>query len=119
MYLIDELAERKIVEAIERGDLDDLPGKGKPLKLEDDALVPEELRAGLRLLKNAGYLPPDLQLRKEIDSVETLIVQARSQEERVQLSKRLRVLLLRLSMARPDAPLLCETRYLEKIRNKG
>lgn len=82
MLLIDRLAEEKIANAIKRGELDDLPGMGKPLHLDDDPLVPEELRAGFRLLKNAGYLPPNLQLRKEIESVEALIVQACSREER-------------------------------------
>ena len=60
MMLIDQIAERHIQQAIERGEFDDLPGAGRPLGLEDDALVPEELRAGYRLLRNAGYLPPEL-----------------------------------------------------------
>jgi hypothetical protein len=55
MFLIDKLAEQKIAEAVERGELNNLPGSGKPLHLDDDTLVPEELRAGYRLLKNAGY----------------------------------------------------------------
>ena len=115
MFLIDQLAEQKITEAIERGELDDLPGAGQPLDLGDDAMVPEELRAGFRLLKNAGYLPPGLQARKEIQSVEALIVQARSAEERHRLSKQLRYLLLQLSIASPDAPVFLESRYLEKM----
>lgn len=118
MYLIDKLAEEKIAEAVERGDLDDLPGAGMPLHLDDDALVPEELRAGFRLLKNAGYLAPGLELRKEIGSVEALIVQARSREEKDVLHGRLRYLLLKLSVASPDAPILSEQQYLDKIRDK-
>ena len=54
MLLLELLAEKKIAEAAERGDLDDLPGAGRPLDLEDDALVPEELRMANRILKNAG-----------------------------------------------------------------
>jgi hypothetical protein len=118
MYLIDKLAEEKIAEAMNRGELDNLPGTGKPLQLDDDTLVPEELRAGFRLLKNAGYLPPDLQLRKEIGSVEALIVQARSREERDVLNRRLRYLLLKLSLASPDTPLLNEQQYLDKINRQ-
>ena len=115
MFLIDRLAEQKINEAIERGELDDLPGAGRPLHLEDDSMVPEELRAGYRLLKNAGYLPPGLELRKEIVSLESLIVQARCQEERDRLSKRLRYLLLQLGAVSPDAPILSEQFYLNKL----
>jgi hypothetical protein len=116
MLLVDKLAEEKICEAIKRGELDNLSGAGKPLPLEDDSLIPEELRAGFRVLKNSGYLPAGLDLRREIGSVETLIVQARSLEERDVLNRRLRYLLLQLSVASPDTPLLIEQQYLDKIR---
>jgi len=119
MSLIDKLAEERIAEAIGRGELDNLPGAGKPLHLDDDSMVPEELRAGYRLLKNAGYLVPGLQLRKEIDSVEALVVQARSAEERDVLNRRLRYLMLQLGVAGPDTPLLTGQHYLEKIRNRS
>lgn len=100
MWLIDKLAEQHIREAIERGELDDLPGAGKPLKLADDALVPEELRAGYRLLKNAGYLPPELQLSREIADAEALMRLAEDGPSRHAAEKRLRMLELRLSEAR-------------------
>ena len=54
MLALELLAEKKISEAAERGDLDGLPGAGKPLDLDDDALVPEELRMANRVLRNAG-----------------------------------------------------------------
>ncbi|HEY7527996.1 MAG TPA: DnaJ family domain-containing protein, partial [Candidatus Deferrimicrobiaceae bacterium] len=60
------LAESKIREAMERGEFDRLPGAGKPLSLDDDSMVPHELRVAYRILKNAGCLPPELELRKEI-----------------------------------------------------
>ena len=115
MFIIDRLAEQKIAEAMARGELDDLPGQGAPLELGDDALVPEDLRAGYRLLKNAGYLPPDLQLHKQVREVESLLIQARSHEERDSLSKRLRYLLLQLGLSGPDTPLLSDPFYREKL----
>lgn len=54
MLLFETLAEKKILDAASRGELDDLPGAGKPLDLDDDALVPEDLRMAHRILKNAG-----------------------------------------------------------------
>lgn len=54
MLVLEVLAEKKIAEAAERGELDDLPGAGRPLALDDDALVPEEMRMANRILKNAG-----------------------------------------------------------------
>ena len=54
------LAERKIEEAIERGEFATLPGTGQPLDLDDlDPLLPEELRMAYRILKNAGMNAPD------------------------------------------------------------
>ena len=73
MNFIDKLAESHIREAIERGDCDKLEGAGRPLRLGDDTWVPEHLRAGYRLLKNAGFVPPELELRREIRSIESLL----------------------------------------------
>jgi hypothetical protein len=75
MLFLDLLAERKIAEAVSRGELDDLPGSGRPLELEDDALVPEELRLAYRILKNAGYVPPEVQDLKEIAALENLLLE--------------------------------------------
>ncbi len=61
MLAFELIAERKIAEAAERGEFDDLPGRGKPLDLEDDALVPEDLRMAYRILKNAGYVPAEVE----------------------------------------------------------
>ena len=65
MWLLDQLAEQHIRDAQQKGELSGLPGEGAPLVLDDDSHVPPELRAGYRLLKNAGYLPPELELRRE------------------------------------------------------
>ncbi|SUP68019.1 putative cytoplasmic protein [Yersinia kristensenii] len=75
MGLIDEWAERHIMDAQEKGELDNLPGNGRPLLLDDDTFVPSELRAGYRLLKNAGYLPPELQDRQEALTIAALLSQ--------------------------------------------
>jgi len=66
------LAERKIEEAIARGEFDDLPGQGRPLALDDDALIPEDLRVAYRILKNAGYVPPEVVTLREIAELERL-----------------------------------------------
>ena len=71
--MLELIAERKIVEALERGELANLPGEGRPLALEDDALVPEDLRAAYRILKNAGYVPPEVEALTEIAQLENLI----------------------------------------------
>lgn len=65
MWLLDQWAERHIIDAQSKGEFDGLPGTGEPLVLDDDSHIPPELRAGFRLLKNAGCLPPELEQRRE------------------------------------------------------
>jgi hypothetical protein len=61
MLALEIIAERKIEEAIARGELDELPGAGQPLDLDDvDPLLPEELRMAYRILRNAGMGPDDM-----------------------------------------------------------
>jgi hypothetical protein len=68
--MLDFLAERKIAEAVSRGELDELPGAGRPLALDDDTLVPEDLRLAYRILKNAGFMPPEVEALNEIAALE-------------------------------------------------
>jgi hypothetical protein len=100
MWLIDEIAERHIRAAIERGELDDLPGAGKPLALDDDRLIPEHLRAGYRLLKNAGFLPPELDTLHEIREAEALLAHISDPDEYERKARRLRLLEARLHETR-------------------
>ncbi len=60
------LVEQRVAQAMADGLFDNLPGQGQPLKLDDDALVPEEYRAGFRLLKANGFAPPWIEARREI-----------------------------------------------------
>ncbi|HAO33167.1 MAG TPA: DUF1992 domain-containing protein, partial [Candidatus Competibacteraceae bacterium] len=96
MHLFDHIVETRIQEAIERGELRDLSGEGKPLQLDDNSAVPETLRAAYRLLKNAGYLPPELHLRKELREAEQLLHQL-PEGERCRARVRLELLQLRLA----------------------
>lgn len=74
MLTLDLLAEQRIAEAIARGEFDGLPGEGRPLVLDDDPLVPEELRVAHRILKNAGFLPPELEARRDIAALERIVL---------------------------------------------
>lgn len=98
MDFIERLAEERIREAMERGEFDNLPLAGKPLPLEPNGLVPEELRLGYKLLKDAGFLPPELELRKEILSLRELLATVDDDEERLKLGRRINHLVLRLNL---------------------
>jgi hypothetical protein len=57
--MLDFLIEQRLEDAVSRGEFQNLPGEGRPLELDDDALVPEDLRLAYRILKNAGFVPPE------------------------------------------------------------
>jgi Domain of unknown function (DUF1992) len=79
------LAQSRIAAAMERGEFDDLPGRGRPLPPDDLARVPPDLRLGFRLLRNAGCLPPELEARKEVARLGQLVATAGDAEERRRL----------------------------------
>jgi DnaJ homolog subfamily C member 28 len=64
----ETLVEKKIREAIEKGEFDDLPGKGEPIDLAENPFEDPELRTVHRLLKNAGYAPAWIEARKSIEA---------------------------------------------------
>ncbi|HLS55462.1 MAG TPA: DnaJ family domain-containing protein [Zeimonas sp.] len=66
---LDDLIERRIDEARRQGAFDDLPGRGRPLELDDDRLVPEDLRVAFRILRNAGFVPPEVEALRDVDAL--------------------------------------------------
>jgi hypothetical protein len=64
----ESVLDERIKAAEAAGMFDNLPGTGKPLALDDDSLVPEEQRIGYRMLKNAGFGPPWLEQRRQIEN---------------------------------------------------
>lgn len=100
MGIVDDWAERHILQAQQAGQFVALPGYGKPLQLDDDSAVPAELRTGYRLLKNAGYLPAELQDRKEaLQLVDLLKTLCEDDPRFAPLDARLRLLEMKLCQA--------------------
>jgi len=116
MLLIDRLAEETIQAALRRGEFDDLPGAGKPLSLDDDSAVPESLRVAYRILRNAGCLPPEQQMRQEIRELEGLLQHLDSAADEQRLRRRLLLLQTRLALqGRESSLLVAEGNYREKM----
>ena len=117
--IMDKIAEERIREAIERGDFDDLPGKGRPLDLEDDSHLPPDLRMAYKILKNADCLPPELELRKEIRTTEALLAGIQDTQEKYKQMKKLNYLIMKLNMTRRTSMALEENQhYFEKVVDK-
>ncbi|MBK1690583.1 DnaJ family domain-containing protein [Ectothiorhodospira mobilis] len=117
MDLIDQLVESCVREAERDGVFDDLPGQGRPLELEDDTMVPEALRAAYRLLRNSGFVPEEVSLRREIREAEDLLRACEDETLRRQQAHRLRLLLDRLGRQRGVTPALAAD-YLDRIRQR-
>ena len=100
MIFFQKIAERRIVEAIREGAFDDLPGAGKPLKLEDDSHIPEDLRMVYKILKNAGFVPPEVALQKEIETLEDVLAGMEDTRAKYRQLKKLNFLITKLNMLR-------------------
>lgn len=72
------VAERKIQEAMEAGEFDNLPGRGQPLDLDVNPFESPTQRVVNRLLKNAQALPEWMQIERDIDRETREVGEARA-----------------------------------------
>lgn len=94
------IAERKIREAIEGGEFENLEGRGRPLQFEDETWIPEDLRIAYRFLKNSGYIPRELELKNEIVNLKDLIETMDDDKERIKKVRELNYKIMCLNMIR-------------------
>ncbi len=92
------LADAKIRAAIERGEFNDLPLKGKPLDLSQYDGVSPEMRPALRVLKNSGVLPEEAQIHAETLQLRDLLKAVTDDDERRDLQHRLNKAMIRYEM---------------------
>jgi hypothetical protein len=119
MFGFQKIIEKRIKEAQERGEFDDLPGRGEPLKIEDDSHIPEDLRLAYKILKNADCLPPELELKKEIRQIEDMLEHIPDEKEKYRQIKRINYKIMQLNMLGKKAPLLEEKQiYYKKFLDK-
>ena len=60
--------EDHIRKALEEGKFDDLPGKGKPIRWDDNPFVEADWQLAFRMLRDSGFTLPWLDTRKEIEA---------------------------------------------------
>jgi hypothetical protein len=114
MICFQKIAERRILEAIREGAFDDLPGAGQPLELENDSHVPEDLRVAYKILKNAGFVPEEVALRKEIVQAEDLLAGMEDTKAKYRQLKKLNFLIMKLNMLRKTHTGMEKTQHYEK-----
>lgn len=97
------LVEQRIKQAQEKGEFDNLEGNNKPLKFTDNN-VPEELRLAHKILKNAGFAPPEVELKKKIKNTEDLLDNANyDSEQQRKIQKKLNYYLMKLEAMRSSS----------------
>jgi hypothetical protein len=124
MFAFTWIAERKIEEAMRRGEFENLEGQGRKIEYEDDSMVPADLRMAYKILKNAGYLPPELLEEKEIITAAELLAAATDEQERYRQMQKLNLLVSKAN-ARRRQPVNLEKdaayyqKVVERITVKG
>jgi hypothetical protein len=113
----EKIVEERIQKAQREGVFQNLPGAGKPIQFED-ANIPEDLRIAYKILKNANFLPPEIELRKQIQKTEDMLSGMEDIQERYKTIKKLNYMIFKLNSIRnTTVELDMPQYYLEKISN--
>jgi hypothetical protein len=96
----EKIVEERIRQAQKKGEFDNLPGSGKPLQFEDDSYIKQELRLAYKILKNADCIPPEIELKKEINHMEDLLSKMDNTVEKYRTIKKLNFLIMKLNSLR-------------------
>ena len=94
------IIEERIRKAQKKGVFDNLEGSGKPLNLENDSHIAEDLRLAHKILKNADCLPPEIELKKEIERTEDLLGGMQDTAQKHRTLKKLNYLIMKLNAVR-------------------
>lgn len=86
----DRIVEDIIREAQERGEFDNLPGKGKPIDLNEYFETPEEVRVAYSVLKNAGMTSREVDLLKEVAELKRALPAVRDEKKKQEIEKQIR-----------------------------
>ncbi len=113
----EKIVEERIIKAQKDGVFKNLPGAGKPIQFED-ANIPEDLRIAYKILKNANFLPPEIELRKQIQKTEDMLSGMKDTQERYKTIKKLNYMIFKLNSIRnTTVELDMPQYYLEKVSN--
>ncbi len=117
MKLLDALVEQRIAAAAARGEFDDLPGTGLPLDLDDDMLVPEEVRVANRILKNAGFVPPAIEQLRALRDLQNELNAVSDRAARCRLQAKMLALDMALESLR-GGPMVVPREYCRRIAER-
>ncbi len=96
---LDDIIGGWVREAERSGEVKKLPGYGKPLELDEDTHVPPKYRMAYRVLKNAGYKPPEVEMIQRVSELREMIDAEANPGRRESLQTELRALQQKLDVA--------------------
>ncbi|RLC32094.1 MAG: DUF1992 domain-containing protein [Deltaproteobacteria bacterium] len=96
----EKIVEERIKNAQQKGVFDNLSGAGRPLELEEDRHVPEELRLAHKILKNADCIPPEIELKRQIRQTRDLLSTMKDTAEKYHVLKKLNFLIMKMNSQR-------------------
>ncbi len=112
----DSIVEQRIKEAMNEGKFNNLSGHGKPLELEDNSNIPEELRMSYKILKNAGVVPKEIEINAEVRRLEDLICDMTDVSQKFKAMKKLKFLKNKILKTKgPTAIVNISEDYEEKV----
>ena len=85
----DRIVEAIIKDAMERGEFDHLPGRGKPIDLSEYFETPEEVRLAHSVLKNAGMTSREVDLLKETAELKQVLAAVLDQKKKRELHRQI------------------------------
>lgn len=86
----DKLVEEKIKQAQERGEFDNLSGKGKPIDLTAYFETPEDVRVAQSVLKNSGFTSREVELLNEIAALKEILAAGVDETKKQEIQKQIR-----------------------------
>jgi hypothetical protein len=99
LELLEDEIGRKLAEAEQTGELRSAPSFGKPLAVDDGwEMTPDEFKMPFKILKNAGIVPPEVELFHERARIRESLHSATDEDARRALHKQLTELEHRLSL---------------------
>ena len=95
---LEKIIEEKILEAIKNGEFDNLPGAGKPQDLDEYFAAPEDVRVGYSLLKSNKFVPPEVDLLKEIGELREKLTNINDESDKPKFSRLMNEKMLALTI---------------------
>lgn len=115
MNVLAELAENAIREAQERGEFEGLEGRGRPLPETSDPFMPETLRMAYTVLRNAGYVPREIQDQREIRSLIECLEKETDESRKMRQIRKVELFLARAGMGHGGLLQEENERYFRKV----